>query len=239
MKLELNRKGVALGLVVGLLGGAAGGALATSGAKTPKAAKTTTATTPSAAVDAFLADVAGRLGVSVDKLKSALKGAASDRVDQLLKDGTITQAQADAMKQAIQNETVPFGLGMRGGFGMHGGFGLMHAGADVMATAATYLGLTQAQLLTQLGSGTSLADVAKAQGKSVSGLQDALVAAVQKAVDASTGLTDAQKAEIVSEFEAHVGDLVDGTRPAGGPGLGMMGGGRMMQGAPMMGGAWH
>ena len=45
-----------------------------------------------------------------------------------------------------------------------------------LAAAASYLGLTVDQLRTQLESGKSLAQVAQAQGKSVSGLKAALIA---------------------------------------------------------------
>ncbi len=223
MRVQLNRKGVALGLVVGLLGGAAGGALATSGGS-----KTTTSTTPSAAkqaaADAFLGDVAGRLGVDVSKLKDALEGAAVDQVNQAVKDGKLTQAQADAIIARINSGDLGSGLGFGRGFGPGMGFGFGghmggFAGIDMLATAATYLGVTEAQLQTQLQAGKSLADVAKAtSGKSVSGLEDALVAAATKAVNANTNLTADQKTQILADLKARIDDMVTRT-----PGAGPMG----------------
>jgi len=221
MRVQLNRKGVALGLVVGLLGGAAGGALATSGGS-----KTTTSTTPSAAkqaaADAFLADVAGRLGVDVSKLTAALKGAAVDQVNQAVKDGKLTQAQADAVIARINSGDFPaLGFDRVMMFGPGGpGFGHMGVGGvDMMASAATYLGITEAQLQTQLQAGKSLADVAKAtSGKSVSGLEDALVAAATKAVNANTNLTADQKTQILADLKARIDDMVTRT-----PGAGPMG----------------
>ena len=65
------------------------------------------------------------------------------------------------------------GSGLRGGPGFHHGDGL--------ATAAGYLGLTPQQLITQLQTGKTLAQIADAtSGKSASGLIDALAAAEQK-----------------------------------------------------------
>lgn len=55
----------------------------------------------------------------------------------------------------------------------HGPFG----GPNVFATAATYIGISQADLRTQLASGKSLADVAVANGKTRDGLIAALVQA--------------------------------------------------------------
>src|SRR6266516_5492716 len=82
--------------------------------------------------------------------------------------------------------------------------------------AATYLGLTTDQLWTRLRSGQSLADIAKAQGKSVGGLKGAIISGattnLQKAVDAGT-LTEAQKNDILSHIRSHIDDFVNGTLP--------------------------
>jgi lambda repressor-like predicted transcriptional regulator len=55
-------------------------------------------------------------------------------------------------------------------------------GADLMAAAAAYIGISAADLKTQLASGTSLADIAVANGKTRDGLIAALVAAEQQAL---------------------------------------------------------
>ncbi len=82
--------------------------------------------------------------------------------------------------------------------------------------AATYLGLTQSQLMTQLQSGKSLADVAKANGKTVDGLVAAMVADAKQhiAADVKAGrLTEAQQTQILSDLEQHITDMVNGTMP--------------------------
>ena len=58
----------------------------------------------------------------------------------------------------------------------------MRGGADLMTAAATYIGITPAELKTQLAAGKSLADIAVANGKTRDGLIAALVAAEQQAL---------------------------------------------------------
>jgi hypothetical protein len=95
-------------------------------------------------------------------------------------------------------------------------------------TAASYLGLTKDQLIVQVQSGKTLAQVAAAQGKSVDGLIDALVAAGTAQLDkkvADGTLTAAQRDRIVSQLKTRVTAFVNGTgRPGFGAGGGPFGG---------------
>ena len=91
---------------------------------------------------------------------------------------------------------------------------------------ADYLGLTAAELRTQLQGGKTLAQIATAQGKTVAGLEDAIVAAATKKLDAAVTagkLTAAQEATMLADLKAHVDDMVNSTGPPagaphGGPG---------------------
>ncbi len=87
-----------------------------------------------------------------------------------------------------------------------------HAARLVLRTSAAYLGLTPAELRAQLEAGKSLAAVATARGKSVGGLEDAIVAAVDKRIDASK-LTAARKAALTADVQAHVGTFVNAVHP--------------------------
>lgn len=82
----------------------------------------------------------------------------------------------------------------------------LRGGADLMSAAATYIGITAADLRTQLGAGKSLADIAVANGKTRDGLIAALTAAEQQSIST---FVDAK-----------------GTAKPGGPGLGGPGGPR-------------
>src|SRR5437763_15807723 len=146
-----NRKVIlGAGAVRAAAGG--GGAIAASGSNSP-------AEESQAVVD----DAAKQLGISPSKLSDALKKALGDRIDAAVAAGRLTKAEGDALKQRINSAGFPLFGGFRAGFGHFGFFGDLSA-------AAEYLGLTEAQLRSQLESGKSLAQVATAQGKSGSGL---------------------------------------------------------------------
>src|SRR5947208_1345437 len=155
----------------------------------------------------FFDAVAKHLGISSQKLRDATKAAAIDQVDQALKDGRITKAHADQLKARINSGEYPpfFGHFFRGGF--HSG---PYVFGEKLSGAATYLGLSEAQLRTKLEAGQSLADLAKAQGKPVDGLKQALVASAQTKLDQLVKggeLTQAQADDMLARLKAHVDDL--------------------------------
>ena len=84
-----------------------------------------------------------------------------------------------------------------------------------MAAAAGYLGLSRTDLQAQLQNGKSMADVALAQGKSVSGLDDAMVAAMTTNLDANTTLTAEEKAADVALMRSHLDVMVSATHSSG------------------------
>jgi lambda repressor-like predicted transcriptional regulator len=98
-----------------------------------------------------------------------------------------------------------------------------------LAVAADYLGLSRRQLVAELRSGRSLAQIATARGKSVDGLKQALLGAFKTRVDAAVAagrLDSARAARILQRVPAHVDRLVNATRttragrpPAGAKGL--------------------
>ncbi len=192
------KKKLAVGGAVVAAAGLAGGAYAASSSNTnPR--------------QAFINDVAKRLNVSPAQLNSALKGAYQDQLDQAVKSGKLTQAQANRLKQRLaQRPLAPIGPW---GFRHHGFFG-HRAGliAGAGEAAAKYLGLTEAQLVTQLRDGKSLADIANAQHKSVSGLEDALKAAIKARLDKAVSanlITSAQEQKILSRVDQRLTKIVN------------------------------
>lgn len=93
-----------------------------------------------------------------------------------------------------------------------------------MTAAASYLGLGQTDLRAQLHSGQSLAAVAAGQGKSVSGLKGAMLAAMTSNLDADTTLTAEQKAVHLALAEGHHDAMVNAPYSSG-AGIGPMGAG--------------
>src|SRR5260370_22256973 len=78
----------------------------------------------------FVDKLAGILHLTPAQTQDALKQAQLQTVDQMLKDGKITQQQADAMKAPIKA-----GKGLAFGFGRHEGFKGNHALMKDLKTA--------------------------------------------------------------------------------------------------------
>ena len=159
--------------------------------------------------DAFLNNVAKRLNVTPAALKAALKGANDDRIDAAVAAGKITKEQGDAMKARAAQGGIPF----FGGGSSRRRLRLGHRGPASLDAAAKYLGLTEAELHTQLESGKTLAEIAKAQGKTVDGLKKALTADAKTKLDAAVKagtITQAQADELLKRTTDHLDDLVNG-----------------------------
>ena len=165
---------------------------------------------PSEESQAIVNDAAAQLGVQPQALSNALKKALENQVDAAVAAGRLTKEQGDALKQRIESGQAPLFFGP--GFGGHD---RGHHLGDLDA-AASYLGLTEDQLRTQLQSGKTLADVAKAQGRSVDGLIDALVADAKEHLDdavADGRITKAQEDQILADLKQRITDRVNGKLP--------------------------
>ena len=175
-------------------------------------------------VSTFINDLAKNLGTSVSTLQTALKQTETQQVQNLQTAGKITSSTASKIEKRIQagNGMPMFGMGP--GFGRGFGPGGMAPGpVNVLQTAASYLGLTQAQLRTDMQSGKSLNAIANAQsGTSASGLQAALIAAAQtalgKQVTAGT-ITSAQEQTRLAGFEKNLTNILSRTGEMGHEGM--------------------
>jgi len=229
-----TKRKLAFGLSAVAVAAGAGGALAaTQDSANPR--------------QAFLNDVAKRLNVTPQQLTGAMSGAAIDQLNAAVAAGKLTQAQANALKQRLQqNGGGPFLLpGGPGGSGFPGGPGMLRGGGffggqdDPMAAAAKYLGLSETQLFNQIEAGKSLAQIATAQGKSTSGLKDAMVASIKARLDkavAAKDLTSAQEQQMLTDFSAGLDQRINdtGVGPMHGAGRGFFrsGSGQAVPGAP-------
>jgi polyhydroxyalkanoate synthesis regulator phasin len=183
----------------------AGAAIAGSGALSPEDRS-----------KAVIDDAAKELGVEPSELSDALKHALENRIDEAVQAGRLTEEQGKALKERIESSDVPLvfggvGPGDRLGFGHFGHFG--HFGlVGGLETAASYLGVEEDELRAALADGKSLAEVAKAEGKSVDGLVDALVADAEKRLDAAVDdgrLTKEQASELKQDLRERVTDFVN------------------------------
>jgi len=204
MRFPLRRK-LAIGATVTAAAAFAGGAYAAtqSGGTTRQA---------------FLGDVAKRLNVSPKQLSDALRGAFDDQLAAAVAAGKLTQAQANTIKQRIQQTGgPPFGLGGLGHLGAPRLYHLpghpflgVHEGR--LAAAGEYLGLTETGLAKQLAAGKSLAQIANARGKSVSGLKAVMTDAVKGRLDKAVAaklLTSAREQQILSRLSSVLDAQID------------------------------
>jgi hypothetical protein len=166
-----------------------------------------------------LAQVATAQGKTVSGLEAAIVADAKSHLDAEVTAGTITAAQETARLADLSSHVDDFVNSTGPPKGGHGPGG--PGGGPASAAIASYLGLTRSDLMTQLEAGKTLAQVATAQGKSVSGLEAAIVADAKTHLDAEVTagtITAAQEATRLADLSSHVDDLVNSTGPPqGGP----------------------
>ncbi len=153
----------------------------------------------------YLKDLANRLHVSVATLQQAQLAAHEDVLAQLVRDGKLTQKQADAIKQRLASYQECAGMGMHMGMGK---LFLRKYMPDLINQVAQGLHLSADQLQAQLQAGKSLDDIAAAQHVSSSQLQtietNALQSTLNKAV-AAGDLTQQQANQFMQYAQNHPG----------------------------------
>jgi hypothetical protein len=83
----------------------------------------------------------------------------------------------------------------------------------MVSAASTYLGLSSDQIGQEVKSGKTLADVANAQGKSVAGLEQAVIGAAKTALDKSVAagdITATDEQHALDQLNAQLDDFVNG-----------------------------
>jgi hypothetical protein len=174
-----------------------------------------------------IADVAKAKNVDLDKVIAALTAGFKAHLDEEVKSGEHTQAEADAklaeFKTRITSMVNAPGLPMHGGKGGHGPLGGKGGhGPAKFATAklATTLKLTEAELQTQLQSGKTLKQIADAQNVDIADVKATLTSDFKAHLDEEVKSGEHTQAEAdakLAEFKTRLDDMVNGVRPAGGP----------------------
>jgi hypothetical protein len=183
--------------------------------------------------DAFWAALAAKLGVSVDTLKGDAVQVRKDMLDQAVKDGRITQAQADQFKQQLDaNKLIapiyigpgnkgPLGRRFRGpgtgptpAPGLRGrGFGFgFEFGTTELEAVAKVLNLSTSDLVTQLRGGKTVADIATTQKVDQSAVKQAIMDARKAEIDRQVTdgvITQAQATTLEAQLTP---DKIDLTR---------------------------
>ena len=159
-----------------------------------------------------LAQVATARGKSVDGLEAALVEAIKTRVDAARTAGKLDAGHAARLLQRAPRlverlvNATPRPRAPRVKAAARGG---------LLKAAATYLGVTNAQLVIELRAGKSLAQVATGKNKSVDGLEQALLAALKQKFDAAVAagrLPAARAQRLLERAPAHIERLVNRSR---------------------------
>lgn len=162
-----------------------------------------------------LAQIATAQGKTVTGLEDAIVAGARTQLDAAVTAGTLTSAQEATMLSDLQSHVADIVDSTGPPAGALGGPGGPGGGPASPAIAA-YLGLTADALRTDLAAGKTLAQIATAQGKTVSGLEDAIVADAKAHLDAAVAagkLTSAQEATMLTDLQSHVADAINSTGP--------------------------
>lgn len=178
----------------------------------------------------FLDRVAQKLGIDTPKLQKAITDTRNEDVDAAVQNGDLTQKQADALKQRIQNSP---GFGGRGpggpeGFGAHGGpkgigpgFGM--GLADAPKLFADFLGISTDQLGTELkADGATLAKVAETHGKNRDALKTFITDSAKAKLDEAVkngDLTQKHEDAALTMLSDNLDKLIDGDFPFAGHGF--------------------
>lgn len=155
----------------------------------------------------FLDQLASNLGIQRSALDSAITSAGNSTADAAVQQGTLTQAQADALKQRVQSGDVGALFGGHGGRGgMRGGPELAGVRQAMLDAAAKALNITTDELKTQLRSGQTLAQLAQAHNTTEQAVTDAALAAAKTQLDQAVTngtLTQAQADAVYAELQQH------------------------------------
>ncbi|MBI4883582.1 MAG: hypothetical protein HY826_05945 [Actinobacteria bacterium] len=214
----MNKKLTAVGLTAGLVAGAGAGLILEMSGSAGASNKAAAVVAPPGDGDGTDADRPD----PTQRLQEVLQP--------LIDDNTITQAQADAVIEALQ------AAGPQGGpHGRPGGKGL--------AVVAETLGLTEDEVKEAISNGQTLAQLAEANGSSADELVAALLADIKTHIDekvASGDLTQEEADARYAEAETRTAEFVNNTKPPmpgqGGPrhrGPGQGGPGQGGEGAPV------
>jgi hypothetical protein len=198
----------------------------------PALADSSTKESPQAGTQALQKAVQERKATAI---REALKG--------LVDDKTLTSEQADKVADTLSKGQGTFGLGKGGpGLGrpdgpggpggLRGGGLLGVEGPQADEAAAKVLGMSVDDLRAALRDGSTLAELAKKQGKDVDALVSALVAAAKARLDEGVKagkITQSTADRIEATLEQRVRTVVQNGRPVPGPFGGRM---HMKDGGP-------
>jgi len=145
----------------------------------------------------FLTHMAQNLGVTVEHLKTAIKDAELQVIDDLVQQGTLTPEQGQAARDKINSGKVS-GIGKILGARRPGvAARLAEIRAGIVRSAAAAIGIAPKDLVKELRSGKSIADVAGEHGVSLDTVKSKITSDAKAKLDkaVANGKIDQAKAD--------------------------------------------
>ncbi len=155
----------------------------------------------------FLGRVAEKLGIGEDTLTTAVKDARIDQINEAVADGSITQEQADQLKERVDSGELGIAEFEHYGKRRH-----CLAARFVIGATAQVLDVDAQQVLVQLQQGKSLAEIAQAQGMSVDDFKAALSDQVHSELQAKVEqgkITQEQADRMFQRFTSNLDEIVN------------------------------
>ncbi|TMC36048.1 MAG: hypothetical protein E6J28_10910 [Chloroflexi bacterium] len=161
------------------------------------------ASSSSAVCSNFMKHFAVEISKSQAEINSAFQRAIADTLADEVKSGQITQAQADAIKQKLANQTpcaLPSAVGRPGGDKALGAYLQQY-----LTAAASALGVSESELKTDLKNGQSLSQVAAAKKVSEADFRSKVIANLKPVLDkavADKKITSTQEQAIITRLQS-------------------------------------
>jgi ribosomal protein S20 len=157
--------------------------------------------------DTFLKAFASALGVDESALGPAAASAAKVTIDAALAAGDLTQAQADRLEVRLKDAQAGGCPGFAARLGQ--AYPAADAIKEAVAAVASALGITPAELRTELKSGKDLKQLAAAKGVSYATVTTAALEPIKAALDAAVKagtIKQARADRILTRLEANLAD---------------------------------
>jgi polyhydroxyalkanoate synthesis regulator phasin len=167
--------------------------------------------------EAYLNALAGRLGLTVDQLKAAMKQSRIDLINKAVAEGKLDQERANRMIQAIESGQRPGQQGQQGQGQRGQGPGQGQRGPGIPGPGqaiAEFLGMTPEQLRTESQAGKSLAQIAEAKGITRDALKAKILELHKTRLDAAVAsgrMTADQAKQALDRMTANVDRMLDAT----------------------------
>ena len=166
--------------------------------------------------DRFTGHVASNLGKTQSQVQKAIADAIGQTLNDAVKNGDLTQQQADAIKSRLGSSGstcagLP-GLGRRGGPGI-----LPRAKAPGLGEVAKALGISQSELQQDLRSGKTVKDLAAAKGMDEAAFRSKLASVTKADLDpqvASGKITQKQEDAVLQRIQTGPLPFWDRTQPS-------------------------